>query len=428
MKKILLTLFVLSGFALNIFAQTEVYLSLTSASKRSDIGISNFSSSDGSQESVKSAKILKEAIENDLVLSRYFNIILGDPSAMLSFEEQLDKWYEKGAIILLKADVKATKDTVELDIRLYDVTSGEIIWKDLYKENISSQRKIAHNVSNEIIKRFSGAEGIAHSKIAFINNSTGHKEVYIIDYDGYNLKRLTRDNKINILPKWSPDGKSIIYTSYLYDNPDLFMLDLEKNKKTSVSKIQGLNTAAAFSPDGERIVLTLSRGAYPNLYLINKKGEIIRRMTSGHHIDTSPNFAPNGKEIVFISDRPGYPQLYIMNVDGGNVRRITTSGFCDSPAWSPRGDKIVFTMRQPKGNYDLYIYDLPTGNITRITRNKRNNVNPTWSPDGRFIVYASNRNGKYDLFIMAIDGSGTRKLVTMPGTSYTPSWSGAQVK
>ncbi|MDR3092421.1 MAG: Tol-Pal system beta propeller repeat protein TolB [Endomicrobium sp.] len=424
MKKIFFFILAVLFSAVAVYAQVDVYLSLSATGKRSDIAIEYFVAADGKADTVKYAKLLKEIIENDLIFSRYFNIVQDIPkNTENTLKERLFSWEKKGASVLLTASVSIDGDKLVLESNLLDVATGETIWKRKYKNEILNYRYMSHEISDEIVRKFTGETGIARSKIVFVNDGTRFKELYIIDYDGYNLRKLTKDNKINILPKWSPDGKQIIYTSYLYNNPDLFVLDFVKNRRSIISKYQGLNASGSFSPDGKKILLTLSRGRYPNLYLINMSGEILRRMTEGSYIDTSPSLAPNGQEVVFISDRPGYPQLYIMSVDGGNIRRLTTSGSCDSPSWSPRGDKIVFTMRQSKGNYDLYVYDLPTAKITKLTNNHRNNENPTWSPDGRFVTFYSNISGKGEIYIMAIDGSGIRKLVELPGTSYTPSWS-----
>jgi TolB protein len=403
------------------YANNDIYLSLCATTKRSDIAIGHFNVVDKNENTIKLAKLIKKIIKNDLVLSRYFNIIQivsNDDS-----KEQLFSLRKNGTTIFITASVNDDGCDLVLEIKVIDVFTGEIIWKHSYKHKHSNYRYLAHKASDEIIRRIKGEIGIACSKIVFVNDSTRFKELYVVDYDGYNLRRLTKDNKINILPKWSPGGGQIIYTSYLYNNPDLFVLDLLENKRSIISKYQGLNVTGSFSPDGKKIILTLSKGRYPNLYMINMRGELLRRMTENVYIDTSPSFAPNGQEIVFISDRSGYPQLYIMNVSGGNVRRLTTNGYCDSPAWSPRGDKIAFTMKQARGNYDLCIYDLPSTKVTRLTYNQRNNENPTWSPDGRFLTFYSNRSGRGEIYIIAIDGSGTRKLVEIPGTSYTPSWS-----
>ncbi|GMO64467.1 MAG: Tol-Pal system beta propeller repeat protein TolB [Endomicrobiia bacterium] len=418
---ILYVIFIIFFSTMILYANNDIHLSLCATTKKSDIAIEHFKVADKNENTIKLAKLIKRTIKNDLILSRYFNIIQTVPEN--NFKEQLSSLRKKGITVFITASVNDDGCNIVFEIKVIDVVTGEMIWKHNYKHKRSNYRYLAHEASDEIIRRIKGEIGIARSKIVFVNDSTRFKELYIVDYDGYNLRRLTKDNKINILPKWSPDGEQIIYTSYLYNNPDLFVLNLIENKRSIISKYQGLNVTGSFSPDGKKIILTLSKGRYPNLYMINIRGELLQRMTENVCIDTSPSFAPNGQEIVFISDRPGYPQLYIMNISGGNVRRLTTNGPCDSPSWSPRGDKIAFTMKQAKGNYDLYLYDLPTTKVTRLTYNQKNNENPTWSPDGRFLAFYSNRSGRGEIYIIAIDGSFTRKLVEIPGTSYTPSWS-----
>jgi TolB protein len=412
-------------FVLSCHAQDEIYLSLSATAKISNIAVEDFTAVDKNVNTEKIAKLLKDTIEKDLIFSGYFNIVhnSNEDLSVTTLKERLFYLSKKGVSVLIVGLVYSDVDNFVIKIKMLDAATGETIWKHKYKNEFVNYRYVAHEVSDEIVRKFTGENGISRSKIVFVNDSTMFKELYIIDYDGYNLRRLTKDNKINILPKWSPDGEQIIYTSYLYNNPDLCSLNITKNERSVVSKYQGLNTTGSFSPDGKKIVLTLSKGRYPKLYLINLDGKVLKKLTDGSYIDTSPSFAPNGQEIVFISDRSGYPQLYIMNIDGGNVRRLTTNGSCDSPAWSPRGDKIVFTMRQSCGNYDLYIYDLLTTKITNLTNNQKNNENPVWSPDGRFVVFCSNRSGKGEIYIIAIDGSRIRKLVDMSGISCTPAWS-----
>jgi TolB protein len=426
MKKIFLFILIILIFKIVTYAQSDIYLSISTEKKFFDIGVDYFTVPDRNDNTMlKYAQLFKKIIENDLIFSRYFNVLRNIPGNYdLDLRKRLSSWEKQGATVVFTGSLTREdgSSNIVLEIKMLDVITADVIWTNKYKSGYLNYRIVAHEVSNEIVRRFTGEPGIASSKIVFANNSTRFKELYIVDYDGYNLRKLTKDNKINILPKWAPNGEQIIYTSYLYNNPDLFVLDINKNKRDIISKHQGLNVAGSFSPDGKKILLTLSRGKYPNLYLIKISGEILKKITDGSHIDTSPSFAPNGQEIVFVSDRSGYPQLYIMNIDGCNVRRLTTNGFCDSPSWSPRGDKIVFTMRQ-KGSYDLYVYDLPTARLIKLTNNKGNNENPTWSPDGRFVAFYSNRSGKGEIYIMAVDGSGLRKLVEMPGSSYTPSWS-----
>lgn len=400
----------------------DVYLSLSSHSERMDMGVAGFAPSTPSLEESRLSRQLQEVVKDDLLFSRYFNLVEDGPF-YTGRRDDLSEWARLGANILVAGSLRVSGKTAVLTGQLFDAVSGEKIWEKSYTGETGEWRRLAHELNDDVIQRFTGERGIAHSQIAFINNRTGFKELYIIDYDGRNFRHLTMDNSIALLPRWAPDGREIVYTTYLRSNPDLYAIAPNGKKRRSVSTVQGLNTTAAFSPDGSRLAITISRGGIPSIYLIKPNGETIKRLTAGRTIETSPSFAPNGREIVFVSDRAGYPQLYIMDVDGSNVRRITDGGYCDSPAWSPRGDKIVFCMRQSRENFDLYMYDLASTTVTRLTQGDRDNENPSWSPDGRFIVFSSTRSGRHELFVMAADGSGARKLANIPAHSYTPSWS-----
>ena len=403
-------------------AENEVFLSLSSSGGKSRIGLADFIPVNASMEEMGMSRDIKAVLENDLILSRQFNVATANTSYKFDSDSQFSFWEDKNISILIVGELSVTEQTkLTVVAKLYDFKSKEFIWSKKYSGNLGSYRYIAHQIHDEIIKNIVGEDGIACSKIAFINNTTKFKEVYVIDYDGFNLRRLTKDNSINILPKWVPGANSLIYTSYLYGNPDLFLIDLTNSKRKAVSTIQGLNSPTAFSPDGKTMAATLSRGEYPNLYLLNADGVVQRRLTQGRYIDTSPCFSPSGREISFISDRAGYPQIYIMDIDGVNLRRLATKGNCDTPAWSPKGDKIAFTMKLDN-NFDIFIYDLPKSQVIRLTEKQGDNENPTWSQDGRFIAFSSTRSGKAEIYIIGLDGY-TRKLVEMPGSSFTPAWS-----
>ncbi len=402
----------------------DVYLQLIAHGQRLDIGISEFTTKKAVFEESKLAGESRRIIRNDLIFTKMFDIIEGGP-AYTGRSEELRYWGRLNADILLSAAVSLNDTILSVDAKLIDVESEKEIWSKIFSEDISHKpniRKLAHKISDEIILRLTGEKGIASSKITFINDYSGAKEVYTIDYDGYNLQRISYDNSISLLPKYSPDGKEIIYTTYRYGNPDLYSIDTASLKKRPVSTRQGLNTAASFAPNSETIALTMSRGRYPNIYLIDREGEIQRQLTTHPGIDTSPSFSPSGNEIVFISNRAGYPQLYIMNVNGSNVRRVSTRGHCDSPSWSPKGDRIAFTMMDDF-KHNIFVYDLRSGRVSQLTYNAGNNENPSWSPDGRFISFISTRHGKKELFRMFIDGSGQSRIADIPGRSFTPNWS-----
>ena len=122
-----------------------------------------------------------------------------------------------------------------------------------YKASPQLLRKVLHRFADELVLQLTGKRGIAETQIAFLAQEESGKEVYLLDFDGYNLKKLTRDNTVNLSPAWSPDGKWIVYTSYAARNPDLVMINTAGEKRQTLNRFPGLNAAPAWSPDMQKI-------------------------------------------------------------------------------------------------------------------------------------------------------------------------------
>jgi len=376
------------------------------------------------------SKEMARILVNDLRISGLFEVI-DNPLFVSAIAESegnvkvdFNQWRGLGAQVLVKADyslVEGKKLTIRC--RLYDLLREEQVLGKVYQGDQNLLRKLVHRFSDEIMLKLTGERGMAQTKIAFISDVSGHKEVYTIDFDGHNLERLTRNRSIALSPAWSPDGKRIAYTSYHEGNPDLYFISWDGSNQVAVSTFPGLNAIPDWSPDGSRVALTLSKDGNAEIYTFKVDGTDFRRLTRHQSSDWSPSWSPDGEKIAFGSDRTGTPEIYIMNKDGGDVRRLTHQGsYNDSPAWSPKGDLIAFASRQ-KGLFDIWVIGSDGKNAQRLTSNSGNNENPCWSPDGRYIVFSSSRGGRRDIYIMNSDGSNQRRLTFLGGNNYCPSWS-----
>ncbi|OGV98029.1 MAG: Tol-Pal system beta propeller repeat protein TolB [Nitrospinae bacterium RIFCSPLOWO2_02_FULL_39_110] len=422
----------LSSILCPSFADTpDIYLSITrTGGSKIKIAIPDFSLQEGITDrenlSSKGAEILRE----DLEISGLFKTI--DNKDILNEVDSKDKksgkinfkeWASMGTEAIVKGHINVEEGKFNIECRLYDVKRGEQITGYKYSGDRTIFRQMIHKFSDEITYRFTGEKGIAMTMLAFVSKATENKEIYISDYDGHNIRKLTDHKSISLSPKWSPDGKSIVYTTFKYGNPDIYSINITNGKKTPVSTFSGMNMAGSWSPDGKRLAVSLGKDGNAEIYTMDMDGKNLSRLTNYRGIDTSPAWSPNGMEIAFTSDKSGNPQIYVMGSDGANLRRLTYQGsYNDQPSWSPDGNKIAYSSLN-SGQFDIFVIDLVGNSFQQLTSGKGDNQNPSWSPDGRNIVFSSNRDGRYQIYIMKSDGAEQRKLIYIEGGGYSPSWS-----
>jgi len=203
-----------------------------------------------------SAKLSKEAsdlLSSTLEFTGYFKIMdrdafLLDPQdgAPLS-DVKFHNWTSIGAELLVTGGVVIEDNHLELELRLYDTFKEQMLLGKRYKGGMVDQRKMIRRFCSELIYLLTGDRGIFDSKIAFVSTSSGHKEIYICDFDGYDPKRLTNLKSITLSPAWSSDGNWLAYTSYAKGKPDLYIKHLTENRSSVIAK-EGINISPAWVP------------------------------------------------------------------------------------------------------------------------------------------------------------------------------------
>ncbi|MFQ5663250.1 MAG: Tol-Pal system beta propeller repeat protein TolB [Terriglobia bacterium] len=293
-------------------------------------------------------------------------------------------------------------------------------------------RQLAHEFADEIVARMSGGvPGIARTQIAFVSSRTGSKEIWVMDYDGYNQRQVSRCGFICLTPRWSPDSSRLAYTAYErtaasreVPRTSIHVYSLVMNRRVAFPRLAGTTTTPAWSADGQQMALSSSRSGDQEIYVAASDGSRLRRLTYSRGVDISPAWNPRtGEQIAFVSDRGGWPQIYLMDADGANVERLTNGeGYAVSPAWSPNGQLLAFAWQRDEGNFDIYVMDVATRQVVQLTRGSGRNEQPSWSPDGRHIVFQSNRSGRNQIWMILADGTGLRQL-TYEGSNTAPHWS-----
>jgi TolB protein len=291
--------------------------------------------------------------------------------------------------------------------------TGSVILQRNYS---GDTRRAVHQFTDELVETLTGQKGIASSKVGFVSDRSGHKEIFTCDYDGTNVLQLTHDGAISVSPALSPDGRRLAYTGYQSGYADIYLIELPSGSRNRIIKFPGTNSGAAFSPDGAHIACTLSKDGNPEIYVTGVSGDSPRRLTHTRGVESSPTWSPNGSEIIYSSDEKGSPQLYRISSAGGAGRFISTGfGYNTQPNWSPDGKRVAFNVRSG-GGFQIATMDLDSG-ATHIVVDE--GENPCWGPDSRHIIFSRGSG----LFLFdTVTGKETR-LIGELGRISEPTWS-----
>ncbi len=379
-----------------------------------------------SQDKKADAELFIRVVRADLEMSGAFQLLekkgFIDNDGFEAGEVTFDDWRAVNAQGLVKTRLQVQGTDYVVDVFVYEVASGKQLLKKSLTYPVANVRAAAHATADEVFRAFTGEPGVFRTKIAVVRKVQGEKHVFVMDIDGENARQVTKGGGINLLPSWSPDGGSLLFTSYRFDNPDLFEMPVGGGESKALSRRPGLNTGGHISPDGSRIAVTLSQDGDSELYLLDRSGGVLKRLTKQWGIDTSPSWSPDGRHVAFVSSRGGPPHIYLLNVDTLETKRLTFKGnYNQTPSFSPRGNLIAFTARDEKNKFDIFTLNVGSGEIKRVTQDQGNNEEPSFSPNGRLLVFTTTRNKSKQLVISTVDGSKQTVLPSL-GEHVSPSW------
>jgi len=298
----------------------------------------------------------RESLSAALEYSSVFEVI--DPKAYLGPDQTLNfgsgamlacvDWTTIGADAFVEGEIRADATRFSAEFRVWDTARCRALLRKRYRQEADLDPIVlARRIADDVVAAFTGVRGVASTELAFVSDRKGSKEIYVMDADGGRQRAVTANRSINSFPGWSPDGESIVFTSYRHRNePNIFISTRGQGKprrlltgmKQTRSQYRGV-----FDPFGKHLAVVMSSGGPSEIYSVQPGARKILRLTKNSSIDVSPTWSPNGEQLAFVSDRAGSPQVYLMDASGGNTRRLTFNGsYNTAPAWSPDGKWIAY--------------------------------------------------------------------------------------
>jgi TolB protein len=336
-----------------------------------------------------------------------------------------ENWRAIGAEGLVQGELRAVQGKVQARFRVWDTSRCRLLGEIGFRERDRAElTMLARIVADDIVERFSGRRGVSSTEIGYVSDSgRRNKEIWVMQADGSAKRRITNNGSINLFPAWSPDGKTLLYTSFKAGKSELYLLYRGNKPGARLINTPDEKYRGVWVPQSANIAAVVSRAGNTDIYAVTTAGTNPKRLTDARAIEASPTFSPDGRKMAYVSDRSGAPQIWVKDLDSGEERRLTVSGvYNSSPAWSPTGEWIAYAA-QAGNNFDLYLIN-PEGTFTTpLVTHARSDEDPAWSPDGRKLAFSSNRSGRKEIYRVDVDGQNTVLLTDGSGNATNPTWS-----
>ena len=406
--------------------------------EKEKIAVPDFQMAPGAEGFRNEWQTINQVLRDDLKNSGYFEVLSQDRIQLIRSPHagpiDFEEWGSIETQHLVVGTMKAEGDQLWLEVRLYEVASQQSILAKLYRGKPSLVRKMAHVVADEIMIHLRNSR-FATSKLIFTRQTKVQaqaelpvKELFIMDYDGYNPLPITRGG-IALSPSAAKLGKETYLAYSVFENAYTFNAtygiylkpNLRSKPRPLFSDKNHRATSPSISPDGKKLAFALVSDGNVDIYVMGLDGSDLLRLTRNPGVDTNPSWAPGGRSLLFTSDRTGTPQIYRMDADGLNKVRLTIENpYNDSAVWNPRHDYMAYVSRFDN-NFDIFIMDLQTRKNYRVTRLQGSNEDPCWSPDGEQLAFTSNRDGHWQIYAINKDGTNLRQI-THSGENRDPVW------
>ncbi len=437
MKKLFLGI---TLFLLPLLAKADNVIHITKGiSDPIPIAINSFRGVDPAD--IKIAQDVIAVISNDLKGSGMFRPISSaafiESKIGTSHTPLFAAWQQINANLLLNGEVtKTASGKLQVKFILWDAILEKQLVSESFELSEKLWRRVAHKIADSVYSKITGYDGYFNTRIVYVSESGPYlkrvKRLALMDQDGANHQYLTNGSDLVLTPRFSPDGKKILYLSYKNRIPQVHTLDLRSGKSQLLGHFPGMSFAPRFSPDGDYVVMSIAKNGATNIYEMSLRNKKVSQITEGVSINTSPNYSPDGKNIIFNSDRHGARQLFVMGRNGSNIQKISFGGGSYAePNWSSR-NFIAFTKVSRSSGFTIGVMksDFVDGQSNeRLIASGYLVEAPSWAPNGRVVVFTKgsrnkgkSSNGLNRIYTIDFTGHNER-IIPTPSDASDPDWS-----
>ena len=242
------------------------------------------------------------------------------------------------------------------------------------------------------------------------------EEIYVMNADGSEQKRLTYSQYADSQPRISPDGKRIVFVSQRELNFEIYMMGIDGSDQRNISRAsRSSEFDPSWSPDGKQIVFSSSRGGEgtQDLWIMNDDGSNARQLTFERAANRCV-WSPDGQWIAYNLGLGGSNIVRVIRPDGTGARNVVIMEKASVFGWS--GQKILLGVN----GVAIYSVNVDGSDLRQLIPD--DGRAPYGMGSTGWIVFTTNRDGDDEIYIMRADGSGQTRLTFSAGNDYMPSW------
>jgi eukaryotic-like serine/threonine-protein kinase len=281
-------------------------------------------------------------------------------------------------------------------------------------------------------------------QIAFASTrSDDIPQIWLMDANGGNKTQLTNLPDGACQPSWSPDGSRMVFTSPcrrrnldIMKGSAMFIINIDGSGMIPLNSAPGGDFDPAWSPDGKSIAFTSIRDQIPHIFLYDLETNQVNNLSAPTSNDRRPAWSPDGKLIAFETTRLGSWQIWLMDPSGAEKAHEFTpkdSGYGRFAAWSPDGGTISYTK---SSDFPYPAFKNFTAIDTPVSQHQISEIPtllPSWntdySRDGYWVVFehhdANDTDHNFDIYRAGTNGSRLERLTEDPGTDFDAAYSPA---
>jgi eukaryotic-like serine/threonine-protein kinase len=273
------------------------------------------------------------------------------------------------------------------------------------------------------------------SQIAFASSLSGENQIYLINADGTDRRKITDLREGACQPNWSPDGQRLVFVSPCSNKTDyypgsaLFIINADGSGLLPLPTVSGGDYSPSWSPDGKQIAFTsLRNSGRVQIYLLNLEDNSVTPLSEKYSVDSQPSWSKDGKQIIFVSERRAGQQVWVMDANGQNQRQFTRNPdlFNFLPSWSPDMQSVIFTQYVALGGIPRVLispYSFANYTEYRVGQGNMPMRDAVFSPDGFWLAFEGwEVGGSHNIYVITATGAGLARVTNDPELDFDPAW------